>query len=124
SALQARRFADAQPMLRGLAHAAPPPRSRFSRRSAAVAWECSRAASAASSLTRPPEMSATSEMIPYPCWVPDASAVRMRNVASCIARLLITATYIDELAVASSYSPEPSPKLLAPVRSHYARVPY
>src|SRR5262245_53832006 len=40
-------------------------------------------------------------MIPYPCWVPDASAVKMRNVASCIARVLITATYIDELAVAS-----------------------
>jgi hypothetical protein len=65
-------------------------------------------------------MSATSEMIPYPCWVPDASAVRIKNVASCIARVLITATYIDELAVASPYSPE----LLAPVRSHYARVPY
>src|SRR6185312_10388383 len=50
-------------------------------------------------------MSATSEMIPYPCWVPDASAVRIRNVASCIARVLITATYIDELAVASPSSP-------------------
>ena len=46
--LQARRLADAQRRLLALAHATPSARFRFSRRSAAVAWECSRAASAAS----------------------------------------------------------------------------
>jgi hypothetical protein len=47
SALQARRLAARRGLL-GLAHAVPPARFTFSRRSAVVAWECSRAASAAS----------------------------------------------------------------------------
>jgi hypothetical protein len=40
-------------------------------------------------------------MIPYPCWDPSASAVKIRNVASCIALLLIPSLYTDELAVSS-----------------------
>ena len=43
--------------------------------------------SAQSSRTRPPEMSRMSVMIPYPCWAPSASAVRIMKVASCIARV-------------------------------------
>jgi hypothetical protein len=47
----------------------------------------------------------------------------MRNVASCIARVLIAATYIDELAVAS---PDlPLPDAMDPafhcVRTHWIR---
>src|SRR5882757_2552178 len=38
-------------------------------------------------------------MIPYPCWLPSASAVRIRNVASCIARSVILTLYTAELAV-------------------------
>src|SRR3984957_12614006 len=45
-------------------------------------------------------------MIPYPCWLPSASAVRIRKVASCIARIAIPTLYIVELAVASPPSPE------------------
>ena len=41
----------------------------------------------ARSRTRPPEMSRTSVRIPYPCWAPSASAVRIMKVASCIARV-------------------------------------
>src|SRR5260370_41228282 len=40
-------------------------------------------------------------MIPYPCWLPSASAVRIRNVASCIARSVILTLYTAELAVAT-----------------------
>src|SRR6201995_3338745 len=65
-------------------------------------------------------MSATSEMIPYPCWLPDASAVRIRNVASCIARVLITATYIDELAVGSPHLHAMKPDIQC-VRTHWIR---
>src|SRR6266576_821098 len=39
-------------------------------------------------------------MIPYPCWLPSASAVRIRNVASCIARSVIHTLYTVGLAVA------------------------
>src|SRR3954447_22482686 len=38
-------------------------------------------------------------MIPYPCRLPAASAVRIRKVASCIVRLAISAIYTDELAL-------------------------
>src|ERR1700722_20020715 len=43
----------------------------------------------ARSATRSPEIRLTSWMIPYPCCGPWASAVRIRNVVSCIARLLM-----------------------------------
>src|SRR6266481_2048723 len=39
-------------------------------------------------------------MIPYPCWLPSASAVRIRNVASCIARSVIHTLYTVGLAAA------------------------
>src|SRR5260370_28002705 len=38
-------------------------------------------------------------MIPYPCWDPSASAVKIRNVASCIALPLIPPLYTDELTM-------------------------
>src|SRR5690348_18440688 len=44
-------------------------------------------------------MAATSATIPYPCWLPAASAVRIRNVASCIGRLVMPAVYIAELTI-------------------------
>src|SRR5262245_25338169 len=40
-------------------------------------------------------------MIPYPCWLPSASAVRIRNVASCIARSVTLTLYTAGLAMAS-----------------------
>src|ERR1700722_11463626 len=53
----------------------------------------------ARSRTRPPEIFATSARIPYPCWLPSASAVRIRKVASCIARSAIATVYTVELAM-------------------------
>ncbi len=47
-------------------------------------------------LTRPPEIRATSVMILYPCCGPEASAVRIRNVGSCMACLVILMLYTDD----------------------------
>src|SRR5260370_15852351 len=38
-------------------------------------------------------------MIPYPCWDPSATAVKIRTVASCIALPLIPPLYTDELTM-------------------------
>src|ERR1700678_2964090 len=49
-------------------------------------------------------------MIPYPCWLPLASAVRIMKVASCIARIAIQTLYTVERAIASPPSrPAPAP---------------
>src|SRR3984957_15991124 len=45
-------------------------------------------------------MPVTSLMIAYPCWLPSASAVRIRKVASCIGRLVIRKVYIFHLYMA------------------------
>src|SRR5215470_10355299 len=47
-------------------------------------------------------------MIPYPCWLLSASAVRIRNVASCIARSVILTLYTVELSMATRPS-RPAP---------------
>jgi hypothetical protein len=44
-------------------------------------------------------------MMPYPCWDPSASAVKIRKVASCIALPLIRPLYTDELTVSRQWDP-------------------
>src|SRR5580700_3690589 len=53
----------------------------------------------ARSSTRSLEIRLMSWMIPYPCCGPWASAVRIRNVVSCIARLLMWSLYTVELTI-------------------------
>src|SRR5262249_21155453 len=48
-------------------------------------------------------------MIPYPCWLPFASAVRIMKVASCIARTGMQTLYTAERAIAS-----PAPRGVVP----------
>src|SRR5262249_60597288 len=55
----------------------------------------------------------TSVMIPYPCWLPFASAVRIMKVASCIARTGMQTLYTAERAIAS-----PAPRSVLPSPAH------
>src|SRR5262245_66469850 len=57
-------------------------------------------------------------MIPYPCWLPFASAVRIMKVASCIARTGMQTLYTAERAIAS-----PTPRTVLPSPAHRARHP-
>src|SRR5262249_58244457 len=57
-------------------------------------------------------------MIPYPCWLLLASAVRIMKVASCIARMGMQTLYTAELAIAS-----PAPRSVLPSPAHRARHP-
>src|SRR5262245_54632572 len=52
-------------------------------------------------------------MIPYPCWLPFASAVRIMKVASCIARTGMQTLYTAERAIAS-----PAPRSVLPSPAH------
>lgn len=61
----------------------------------------------ARSRTLPPEICWTPAMIPPPCWLPSARAIRIRQVPSCITRVVITTLYIVELSVASWQAPGP-----------------